>query len=347
MIDLRSDTLTLPSQAMLETILTAPLGDDGRVDETGRGEDSSVNRLEDLAAVLTGKEAAVFFPTGTLGNTTAIMTCCHPGEPVLVERMQHILISEIYPFAPECGRLTPICYDLDESRQPSAAQIEALLDASGAKLVCLENTHNFSGGYCISLERMAQIRAAADRYQARIHLDGARLFHAAAALGCTVKDICTHVDSVMFCISKGLGAPIGSLLCSDAAFITRARQKRKLLGGVMRQAGVAAAPGIYALEHNVERLTEDIRNAQLTHSLLKGNLRHLKLQDEAQSNILVLGMEDVPVTPEAFCALAKEKGLLLISIPAMCAVRMVFHLGNTEAEARQAANIILQLDAGL
>ena len=347
MIDLRSDTLTMPSHAMLETVLTARLGDDGRVGADGRGEDATVNELEDRAAALTGKEAAVFFPTGTLGNTTALMTWCRAGDPVLVEKQQHILISEIYPFAEDCGRLKPVCYGLDEMHQPSVLELETGLEQSGAKLVCIENTHNFSGGYCIGLKRMQEIREVADRYQAKIHMDGARVFHAAAALNCTVEEICRHVDSVMFCISKGLGAPVGSLLCGSREFIAEARQKRKLFGGVMRQAGVAAAPGIYALEHNVERLGEDIQDAKLTHSLLRGRLKHLKLQEEVQSNILVLGMENAPVSAGEFAQRAKERGLLVLPLADMGIIRLVFHLGNQEADARGAAEIILALDNAL
>ena len=347
MIDLRSDTLTMPSHAMLETVLTARLGDDGRVGADGRGEDATVNELEDRAAALTGKEAAVFFPTGTLGNTTALMTWCRAGDPVLVEKQQHILISELYPFAEDCGRLKPVYYGLDETHQPSVAELETGLEQSGAKLVCIENTHNFSGGYCIGLKRMQEIREVADRYQAKIHMDGARVFHAAAALNCTVEEICRHVDSVMFCISKGLGAPIGSLLCGSREFIAEARQKRKLFGGVMRQAGVAAAPGIYALEHNVERLGEDIQDAKLTHSLLRGRLKHLKLQEEVQSNILVLGMENAPVSAGEFAQRAKERGLLVLPLADMGIIRLVFHLGNQEADARGAAEIILALDNAL
>ena len=347
MIDLRSDTLTMPSQAMLETVLTARLGDDGRVGADGRGEDATVNELEDQAAALTGKEAAVFFPTGTLGNTTALMTWCRAGDPVLVEKQQHILISEVYPFAEDCGRLKPVCYGLDKTHQPSVAELETGLDQSGAKLVCVENTHNFSGGYCIGLKRMQEIREAADHYQAKIHMDGARVFHAAAAMNCTVEEICSYVDSVMFCISKGLGAPIGSLLCGSREFITKARQKRKLFGGVMRQAGVAAAPGIYALEHNLKRLGEDIQNAQLTHSLLQGKLKHLRAQEIVQSNILVLEMGDAQISAEEFAHRAEARGLLVLPLPSMGTIRLVFHLGNQESDAYGAAAIIVAVDNDL
>ena len=208
MIDLRSDTLTMPDRPMLETILSAPLGDDGRTDAQGRGEDATINRLEDLAAELTGKEAGILMPTGTFGNTTAIMTYCRAGDAVLVDEEQHILLTEKFVFEPELGRLTPVRYHLDSRHMPDPLEIDRLLTESGAKLLCLENSHNFSGGYCIDLPTMAQLRRVANRHGASIHLDGARLFHAAAHLKTTADQICQYADSVMFCVSKGLGAPV-------------------------------------------------------------------------------------------------------------------------------------------
>jgi threonine aldolase len=346
MIDLRSDTLTMPDQPMLEMILHAELGDDGRTDKRGRGEDKTINQLEDLAAELTGKEAAVLLPTGTLGNTTAIMTYCQAGDPVLVHKEQHILITEKFVFEPDFGRLKPVCYNMDKRHMPDVAQIDSLLAESGAKLLCLENTHNFSGGYCIDLDTMRRIREVADKRGAKIHMDGARLFHATASLGVSAKEICQYMDSVMFCISKGLGAPVGSLLCSTEAFILKARDRRKLFGGVMRQGGVIAAPGIYALTHNVERMTEDIKNARLTHSLLKGRLKKIGLQEEVQSNILMLEMKGSGITPDKFCTCAAERGLLIRPVLST-SVRLVFYKGITEKEARKAAEIIYEIDQAL
>lgn len=272
MVDLRSDTLTMPDYPMLETILTARLGDDGRTDAKGRGEDPTINRLEDMAAALVGKEAAILMPTGTFGNTIAVMTHCHAGQTVLVDEEQHMLLTEKFAFEQDLGRLTPVCYHQDSRHMPDPDELDKLLTESGASLICLENSHNFSGGYCIDLPTMAAIRKVADRHGVPIHMDGARLFHAAAHLHTTVKQVCQYVDTVMFCVSKGLGAPVGSLLCGTEAFCAKARANRKLFGGVMRQAGVVAAPAIYALEHNVERLTEDIENAQYVHQQLSGKL---------------------------------------------------------------------------
>lgn len=347
MIDLRSDTLTMPDRPMLETILTAPLGDDGRTDDQGRGEDPTINRLEDLAASMVGKEAAILMPTGTFGNSAAIMTYCREGDTVLVEEEQHILLTEKFVFEPELGRLKPLCYHLDQRHMPDANEIDRLLEESGSKLVCLENSHNFSGGYCIDLPTMARLRRAADKHGASIHLDGARLFHAAAYLGVPAADICQYVDSLMFCVSKGLGAPVGSLLCGTTAFCSKARNTRKLLGGVLRQGGIAAAPAIYALEHNVERLREDIDNARLIHSMLKGRLRRLLLQEEAQTNIVMLDLSQAGISAPAFCARAKELGLYIRPIRNNVRVRLVLYKGITRQDAVAAANIILALDEAL
>lgn len=347
MIDLRSDTLTMPDHDMLKTILSAPLGDDGRAGADGRGEDPTINKLEDIAAGLTGKEAAVLMPTGTLGNTAAIMTWCKSGDAVLVDQAQHILLTEKFVFDPDFGRLSPVRYHLNMEKMPDPKEIDRLLNESGAKLICLENSHNFSGGYCIDLPTMAAIRQAADRYGAHIHLDGARLFHAAAALNTNADQICQYVDSVMFCVSKGLGAPVGSLLCGTKEFCQKARTKRKLLGGNMRQAGVIAAPAIYALEHNLSRLTEDIEHTKLIHQTLVDKLQKITLPPEVQTNILVLDLEKSGIDADTFCARAKEAGLLIRPILNDHTVRLVLYKGISQQDALDAAKIILELDQSL
>ena len=342
-IDLRSDTLTMPDRPMLETVLSARLGDDGRTDARGRGEDAAVNELEDLAAALTGKEAAVLFPSGTMANSAAVMTWCRRGEPVLVEEEQHLLVSERFVFQPEFGGLRPVRYHLDRSHMPDPAELDELLADSGARLLCLENSHNFSGGYCIDLPTMRAIRETADRHGASIHLDGARLFHAAAHLRVPAEQICRYVDSVMFCVSKGLGAPVGSLVCGTAAFCRRVRETRKLLGGGMRQAGVIAAPAIYALEHNIDRLAEDIAHTKLIHGILNGHLGTIRLQEEVQTNILMLDLSETGTGAETFCAQAREKGLLIRPVRDDGKVRLVLYKGITAQDAMAAANVILRL----
>lgn len=344
MIDLRSDTLTMPDAAMLESVLSAPLGDDGRVDGAGRGEDATVNRLEDMLAELTGMEAGLLCPTGTMGNTCGVLSWCRAGDKVLVHERQHLLLTEKFLFDEQFCRMVPVKYAMNEHMTPDVEQIGRLLAESGARLLCLENTHNFSGGYVIPAAELAALRAVADKHGARIHMDGARLLHAAAALGVEVKELARYADSVMVCLSKGLGAPVGSVLCSSKKQIAKAREIRKVLGGGMRQAGVIAAPAICSLEHNLARMREDIDNAKLTASLLRGRLRHLRLQAEVQSNIVVLELAGLATTPAEFCRLAEQRGLLIKTV-LQTAVRLVYYRGITEADARRAAEIILALDA--
>lgn len=343
MIDLRSDTLTMPNQEMLETILSAKLGDDGRVDAAGRGEDLTINELEDLMAQLTGKEAALLCPTGTMGNTCGVLSWCGAGDKVLVHEQQHLLLTEKFLFDEQYCRMVPIKYKMNANMTPDVDQIDELLTQTKAKLLCLENTHNFSGGYVIPVEEMAKLRAVADKHGAHIHMDGARLFHAAAALGVEAKEITQYVDSVMVCISKGIGAPVGSLLCSTREQIAKAREIRKVIGGGMRQAGIIAAPGIYALQNNLGKMKDDIANAKLTASLLQGKLSKLKMQDDVQSNILVLDCSKASVSPAEICALAEKKGLLIKTV-LKTGVRLVFYNAITAEDARKAAEIILEVD---
>lgn len=345
MIDLRSDTLTLPSEEMLKTILFAKLGDDGRTDRRGRGEDPTVNELEDLAAMLTGKEEAVLFSSGTLANTTAVLTYCNPGDKVLVDEMQHIYVSEKVVFEKSVGQLIPVTYKLNERKTPDLKSLRNLMQQNDIKLLCIENTHNFSGGTCIGLEELKSIHNLAQEFNIPIHMDGARLFNAAVSLGVEAKDICQYVDSVMFCLSKGLGAPVGSLLCGSEDFVKKARGKRKLLGGNMRQAGIIAAPGIYALKHNIESLKEDNGNAKYAADSLRG-LKKTRVQENVQSNIVMLDVSQTGLTVEEYCARAKENGLWIRPVLNNKA-RLVFYKGISRDDAVQAVNIIKEIDAQL
>lgn len=342
MIDLRSDTLTLPDQEMLKTILGAKLGDDGRTHGLQRGEDLTVNELEDLAAQITGKDAGVLFPTGTLGNTAAVLAYCQPGDKVLVDEQQHLYISEKVLFDPGVGHLQPVTYRHDENGFPIPEDIEAALKGGGIRLVCIENTHNFAGGACIPLEKMKEIYDLAHQYQVPVHMDGARMFNAAVALNVSAGEMCRYVDSVMFCISKGLGAPVGSLVCGNQEFILKVREKRKLLGGVMRQAGIIAAPGLYAMKNNIQRLQEDHDHAKCTAELIQG-LKHTHMVGQAVTNILVLDANDLGLTPEEYCRKAEEKGLLIKPVLSD-KVRLVFYKGITKEDAIEAARIIGELD---
>ncbi len=259
MIDLRSDTVTRPSDAMREAARTAEVGDDVY------GEDPTVNDLEARAAETVGMDTALYVPTGTMGNQIAARTHTHRGSELLCERASHIYNWEVGGLAQlsglqarpvdggERGVITP--EDVHEEF------VERSAHRPGTGLVTLENTHNRKGGVAITAEEIDAAAAAADEHDVPIHVDGARLFNASVALDTPAPRLLENVDSVMFCLSKGLGAPVGSMLAGSEEFIARARRNRKLFGGGMRQAGVVAAPGLEALT-NVERLADDHENAR-------------------------------------------------------------------------------------
>ncbi len=255
MIDLRSDTVTKPTPAMREAIYRAEVGDDVM------GEDPTVNRLEEMAAERLGKPAALFVASGTMGNLTALLAHCQRGDEVILGDLAHSYLYEAGGMA-VLGGIHP----RPVSNQPDGTipldKIEAAVQPDNAhfartRLIALENTHNRCGGAAIPPGYFAAVREIADRHGLKVHLDGARLFNAAVALGVDPREITQHVDSVTFCLSKGLSAPVGSVLCGDMDFIYHAQRVRKVLGGGMRQAGIIAAAGVVALEQMVDRMAED------------------------------------------------------------------------------------------
>lgn len=260
-VDLRSDTLTVPTEAMRAAMREAEVGDDGRVDAEGRGGDPTVNRLEDHAADLLGKEAALFCPSGTMANLVALATWCERGDAAALEPDLHVFRTEKSPFMEKFLGIQPVLYTRDAEGMPEEASFASAC-AAGVKLACVENSHNFGGGICVSLARQQALAAAARKVSVPVHMDGARLFNASVALGVDAAQLAACADSVMFCLSKGLGAPFGSVLCGTREFIAKARQTRKLLGGGMRQAGIMAAAGLVALRTGIERLAEDHENAR-------------------------------------------------------------------------------------
>ncbi len=340
-IDLRSDTLTLPSKDMLATIMTAKLGDDGRLSAIGRGEDEAINELEDFAAQIVGKEAGLFCVSGTMGNQAALFSYCNPGDKILVDKIQHLYGSEKTAFDKRFGQMEALFYNFDDSSMPDLDDLESKLKTNRIKLLCIENSHNFTGGSCSDLPRLEEIRKLSTKYQVPIHMDGARLFNAAAYLKTTAKEMCQYVDSVMFCVSKGLGAPIGSLLCGSHDFIKKAKENRKLLGGAWRQGGIAAAPALYALKHNIPRLAEDNDNAAYCAEALQ-DLPKIKIQNPVQTNIVMLDLQNSGITPEEFCNKAKTAGLLIRPI-LKTSVRLVFYQGISKTDALEAAHIIKDL----
>ena len=260
MIDLRSDTVTRPTPAMRKAMVEAEVGDDVY------GEDPTVNRLEAMAAERLGKEAALFVASGTMGNLVALLTHCSRGHEAIVGDRSHTLLFEQGGMA-ALGGITPWPVPNQPDGTMRLEDIERAIRPENehfprTRLVCLENTHNVCNGTPITAEYTAQVARLARDHGLRVHVDGARIFNAAAALGVDVADLVAEVDSVMFCLSKGLCAPVGSIVCGDAGFIAEARRSRKVVGGGMRQAGVIAAAGIVALEQIAPRLAEDHARAK-------------------------------------------------------------------------------------
>jgi len=258
-IDLRSDTITRPTEAMLESMREASFGDDSR------DGDDTVKKLEALAASRTGKEAGAFVPSGTMANLVAMLTHGQRGGEVLLEDGSHTLNAELGGIAGVAG----LFYRGIPGRR-GAMDVEALREAvrpttrhyMGTALVWMESSHNRSGGAVLPLAHMRAVHGLARENSVPVHLDGARIFNAAIALGCTAGEIARYADSVCFCVSKGLSAPVGSILCGSAAFIERARAYRRMVGGNMRQAGPLAAAGIVAIETMINRLAEDHQTAR-------------------------------------------------------------------------------------
>lgn len=253
-MDFRSDTITLPTPNMRRAMYEAEVGDDVY------GEDPSINKLEDMGAELLGKEAGLFVTSGTQGNLISVLTHTAPGQEVILESESHIFYYEAAGAALVGGVQMRTIPGKRGAMNPAA--VEAAIRSDDIHfphtgLISLENTHNRAGGATIPLSNMAALAAIGKQYSIPLHLDGARIFNAAFALGTTAKEIASHVDSVSFCLSKGLGAPVGSLIVGRKDWIERARKWRKRLGGGMRQAGVLAAAGIVALEQMIDRLPED------------------------------------------------------------------------------------------
>jgi threonine aldolase len=260
-IDLRSDTVTHPSPAMREAMYRAEVGDDVY------GEDPTINRLQELAAERTGKEAALFVPSGTMGNTVAMLTHAGRGQAVIVGDQSHIYHYEAGGPSTLGGSpmyVVPTHADgmLDLDRVKASIADESDEHVAATALLCIENTHNRCGGTVLDMAQLDAITSLAHEHHLAVHMDGARIFNASVALGIPVSQLAYNVDSLMFCLSKGLSAPVGSLLVGNKEFIRKARRVRKLLGGGMRQAGILAAAGLVALDQMVDRLAEDHENCK-------------------------------------------------------------------------------------
>jgi threonine aldolase len=337
-IDLRSDTVTKPTEEMRTAMSQAEVGDDGRLGPDGLYGDPTVNDLQALVADMLGKEDALLVASGTMGNLAALMTHCARGDAVIIGVTGHIYRTEKTPFLEEFYGLRPLFVE-ERMGVPVVADVERLLASGNPRLLCLENTHNNAGGTVTSVEQTIALADAAHAKGVPVHLDGARLFNAAAALGVQARDLAAPVDSVQICLSKGLSAPIGSVLAGSAAFIRSARERRKLLGGQMRQAGMIAAAGRVAMRTMIGRLSEDHRKARLVAERLTG---HPGLQIDlgsVQSNIVKVDVSGTSLTASEFQRDVSPLGVW-VSVATPTEIRLVLHKDVSLDEGLRAAGII-------
>jgi threonine aldolase len=341
MIDLRSDTVTRPTPAMREAMASAEVGDDVY------SEDPTINKLEKEAAEVFGREASIFVPTGTMGNQIAIRLHTQHGREVICEARSHVLDWEMAMMAAFSG-----CLARTVAAERGILTWDHIKPAIGAKiyyraqtaLVCLENSHNMAGGTVTPLPVLEGIWAGAKEAGLPVHLDGARVFNAATALGISVAKLTSGFDTVMFCLSKGLGAPVGSMLVGSKEAIAQARIHRKALGGGMRQAGVLAAAGLIALHEMPKRLHEDHANARLLADAVAAHPKVAAIDMEAvQTNIVIFTLrgKDQKNSGDAvaFTAALKEKGVLVSAINPN-SVRFVTHYDVDRAACEKAAAIV-------
>jgi threonine aldolase len=321
-IDMRSDTFTQPTSAMREAMANAEVGDD--VFE----EDPTLKKLETLAAKKTGKESALFVPSGTMGNLISVLSHCQRGDEVILGDRSHIFLHEVGGISALGGVHPRILPNNKDGTLPLSLIENSIrhedIHSPSTRLICLENTHNFCQGSPLNPEYMDSVGDLAAKYGLKIHLDGARLFNAAIALDLDVKTLTQRVDSVMFCLSKGLSAPVGSLVCGEQNFIQRARKFRKMVGGGMRQAGHLAAAGLVALESLVERLKDDHMNARFLAEQL-ASIEGIELdQTSVKTNIIFFQLNHPQIDANKFLSTLEAKSIkILMTDPGI--FRVVLH----------------------
>ena len=338
MIDLRSDTVTKPTEAMRQAMATAEVGDDVL------GEDPTVNRLQDRMAFILGKEAGLFMPSGTMANQVAIKTHIQPGDEIIIDKNAHIFYYECAAAAVISGGQFN-CLPGDKgilSAELIGPAIRPLdIHQPPPRLISLENSHNRGGGSIYTGENLAEIAQLAVEHGIKVHLDGARLFNGALAAQTTVKELASHTDSVCVAFSKGLGAPAGSVLCGSAEYIEKAIRFRKMLGGGMRQVGILAAACIYALDNNVQRLEVDHQNAKRLARGLAG-IKGIKIDPQhVVTNIVLFDVASTPMDADTFAERLAPAGVLLIPF-GPTTLRAVTHLDVTTADIDLALEIIQQ-----
>jgi threonine aldolase len=335
--DFRSDTVTRPTAAMLDFMMKAPVGDDVF------SEDPSINHLEQLSADIFGFEAAIFCPSGTMTNQIAIKCHTSPGDEVICEKNSHIYVYEGGGIAFNSGCSVRLL-DGDRGRV-SSEQIAVSVNPDDvhrpvSRMVGLENTCNRGGGSCYDLKQIEKIKEVCNRHNLILHLDGARLFNALVARNEDPKEYGRLFNSISICLSKSLGAPVGSVLLGNSAMIKKARRIRKVFGGGMRQAGYLAAAGIYALENNVERLSQDHLHARM----IEEALREKPFIDTilpVETNIIIASFHQ-PYTPQIFIDAMEKEDILLFAI-SPTQIRMVLHLDITPAMVEKTINAIKKL----
>jgi threonine aldolase len=343
-VDLRSDTVTRPTAAMLEAMVRAEVGDDVF------GDDPTVLALESRVATLAGKEAALFVPSGTMGNQLAVMAQTRPGDEVLLEHHSHIFRYEQGGVAANAGAQAHV-YE-SERGAPPPDLIERVMagrshddHVAALKLVCVENTHNAFGGYVVPIESLRALGRSARAAGLRVHLDGARLWNASVASGVPIREWAAVADTVMMCFSKGLGAPIGSILTGDKGTILAARRHRKRLGGGMRQAGILTAACLYALDHHVERLAEDHARAR---RLAEGISGAPGVRVPApETSIVMVELADPGLDAQAVTDALAERGVHVLAFDHR-RIRAIVHLDADDAgidRAIEAFRTVLERDA--
>lgn len=342
-IDLRSDTVTLPTPAMRQAMAEAEVGDDVF------GEDPTVQRLEEMGAERMGKEAGLFVSSGTMGNLVSLLTHCGRGDEVILGDSAHSYMYEQGGSA-ALGGIHPRPLRNRPDGTLDMAEIEAAIRDENThfprtRLICLENTHNRCSGAVLTLAYTAAVADLAHRHKLKLHLDGARIFNAAVALGVEAKELAAGADSVTFCLSKGLSAPVGSVVCGSREFIYEARRARKVLGGGMRQAGVIAAAGIVALTEMVERLAEDHTNAKRLAEGIADTPGLWVDPAQIQTNIVFFEVHRDGVTPAQLAARLKEEGVWLLAQPGR-RLRAVTHYGITVEDIEQALGAFRRVMAG-
>ena len=336
MIDLRSDTVTKPTDDMRKAMARAEVGDDVY------GEDPTVNRLQDMAAAMLGKRCALFVPSGTMANQLAIRSHTQPGQEIIVESKSHVVRYEQGAAGALAG--VQLHWVTGERGIMTAEQVEAAIRPNDphsitTALICIENTHNAGGGTIYPLSTIEKIRALAVKHGIPMHLDGARLFNAVAATTLPPTVYAQHFETVSLCLSKGLGAPVGSLLISnDQRLMDRARRFRRMYGGAMRQAGILAAAGIYALERHIARLKTDHDHAKKLARLLQQIPAIQIAPQHVETNIVIFDIVDEQRSPVELVAALKEQGVLINAVGGR-SYRAVTHLHITDKQIDEAAAV--------